>query len=87
MADEQSWLREELNALRTLRDELRVQTNLAAKEARDHFETAEKHWREFESRAKYVGQESKEILEDVGEAGVRLLKEIREAYQKIRALL
>lgn len=80
-------VREEIDRLRALRDELRVQANLAAKEVRDRFEEVEKRWEAFEVHAEGIGRESKEAMHDVGEAGRDLLREIRNAYERIRAQL
>ncbi len=80
-------LHEEIDRLRTLRDELRVQANLAAKDIRDRFEETEKRWEAFEAHAEEVGRESREAAHDVGEAGRELLREIRNAYERIRAQL
>jgi hypothetical protein len=84
---ENTWLESELQNLRTLRDELRVQMNLAGKDARDLFEHAEKQWHHLEGRLKVVGAGSKESLERVGDAARGLVHEIQEAYQHIRRLL
>ena len=83
----QERVREEIDRLRALRDELRVQANLAAKEVRDRFEETEKRWEAFEAHAEGVGRESKEAIHDIGEAGRELLREIRNAYDRIRAQL
>ena len=77
----------ELDSLRTLRDELRVQLNLANKEARDLFESAEKTWSKLEGRMRLVERESRKELHGVGDAAEALAKELRGAYQRIRELL
>ena len=77
----------ELDALRTLRDELRVKLNLAGKDARDLFESAEKNWRTLEGRLRLVERESQKELQGVGEAARTLAKEIRDAYRRVRELL
>jgi hypothetical protein len=87
MAEKDDGTSKEIDALRTLRDELRVQLNLASKEARDAFEAAEKTWQKLEGRLRVVERESKKELKDVGEAARGLLKEIRRAYTHIRELI
>ena len=77
----------EIETLKTLRDELRVQLNLAGKEARDLFAKTETSWRELEARAEVVAKESRGALRDVGEAARSLIDEIQEAYRHIRKLL
>ena len=75
---------EELKVLRTLRDELRVQVNLAQREAHDLFESAEKKWETLEGKLERVGHESAESIRDIGEATWLLADEIRDAYRRIR---
>jgi hypothetical protein len=87
MSERRGAFEEELETLRTLRDELRVQLNLAGKEARDVFARAESSWQKLESRAEFVGRESAGALRDVREAAGHLLDEIQEAYRHIRKLL
>lgn len=80
-------LRDEINTLRTLRDELRVQVNLGAKELRDRFRETEERWGEFERHLKSIEQTSRDAAHEVGDAGRTLLQEIRKAYDHIRAEL
>ncbi len=80
-------LHEEVERLRTLRDELRVQLHLAKNEARDRFESAEKSWHELEGRLKLIGRESQDSLHEVGEAANKLVDEIKQAYKHVRELV
>ena len=57
MAEQEKGFERELDTLRALRDELRVQLNLAGKEARDLFETAEKSWKKLDGRLRRVERE------------------------------
>ena len=87
MAEHRRAFEDEIETLRTLRDELRVQLNLAGKEARDLFAKAEGSWQKLEGRAELVAKESRGALGDVGDAARALADEIREAYRRIRKLL
>jgi hypothetical protein len=87
MADLEERMKQELEALRTLRDELRVKLNLASKDARDAFESAEKTWRKLEARVRLVGRESRKELAEITEAAKPLAQELRSAYHRIRDLL
>lgn len=87
MAENRGAFEDEIETLKTLRDELRVQLNLAGKEARDRFAQAEASWQKLEGRLEQVGRESKGALRDVGEAARNLADEIKEAYRHIRKLL
>jgi hypothetical protein len=78
---------EELEALRRLRDELQVKLNLASKEARDLFESAEHRWSTLEGRLRLLERESRKELEGVGDAARALVNEIREAYRRVRELV
>jgi hypothetical protein len=87
MAEHRGAFEDEIETLKTLRDELRVQLNLAGKEARDRFASAETSWQKLESHAEFVAKESRGALRDVGEAARNLVEEIKEAYRHIRKLL
>jgi broad specificity phosphatase PhoE len=80
-------LSQEAKALKTKRDELRVQLDLGKMEARDRWEQAEKSWDEFEEKLNVVAHETGEALRDVGKSTKRVLEEIREHYREIRKLI
>jgi hypothetical protein len=80
MADKEPGFERDVDTLRALRDELRVQLNLAGKEARDLFESAEKSWTKLEGRLRVVERESRKEAKT-------LAGEIRAAYKRLRALL
>lgn len=75
---------QEVESLRRVRDELRVQMNLAESEARDRFEELEGRWRELEGRLGQLAREAREPAEEVGEAVRLLVKEIQEGYRRVR---
>ncbi len=77
----------ELDELRRLRDELRVQIHLGTAETRDLWEQTEERFGRLESRFKEVKRDVKGPLEDVGEATRQLLDEIGNAYREIRKAL
>lgn len=87
MAENRGAFEDEIETLKTLRDELRVQLNLAGKEARDRFAQAEASWQKLEARLELVRKESRGALRDVGEAARTLADEIKEAYRHIRKLI
>jgi uncharacterized coiled-coil DUF342 family protein len=84
MAQGDEKLNREIEALKTLRDELRVQLDLAGKDARDLFAAAEKSWQKLEGRLRLVGRETAKELEEIRKAADPLAREIRSAYTKIR---
>jgi hypothetical protein len=87
VTEKKDLLTEEVDALRRLRDELRVKLHLAAADARDHFEGLEKKWRHLEARMKLVAKESREAGVDVREAAKLLASELREGYQRVKQLM
>lgn len=78
---------EEVEDLRRVRDELRVQLHLGREEARERWEALEKRWHHLESRLKVVREGSRESAEDVREAARMLVDEIRRGYKHVRELL
>jgi SMC interacting uncharacterized protein involved in chromosome segregation len=87
MADDPERIQREVDALRTLRDELRVQLNLAGKEARGVYESAEKSWQKLEGKLRRLQHESGKELHEVADAARAFAKEIRDSYQRLRELL
>ena len=78
---------DEVEDLRRLRDELRVQMHLAKAEAKGLWEDMEQRFSEVEGKAKQVAREAEGPLEDIGEAARLLAEEIRSGYRRIRELL
>lgn len=87
MGDLSDRLSEELDALRELRDEFRVQMELGRAEARNRWEELEEDWQHLEGKLKLMRNESKGELEDIGEVARNLLERIREGYRHLRSLL
>ncbi len=87
MGDLSERLTKELNALRELRDEFRVQAELGRAEAREGWERLEEDWHELEGKLKLMRNESKGELEEIGQAARLLLRRIREGYRHLRSLL
>jgi CBS domain-containing protein len=84
---ERKRMQDELDALRRVRDELRVQIHLAKAEAKERWDALEHKFREAEEKARLVARESEKPLHDVGAALRNLLHEIREGYRQIRKAL
>jgi hypothetical protein len=84
MTDWKDRLEQEVENLKTARDELRVQLHLAKQEATEAWEHAEKRWTEVEAKLKQVGRLSEEPLQEIGDAARKLLHEIREGYERVR---
>ena len=76
-----------LAKLRTERDELAVQMQLAKAEARDEWHKLEPKWEHFQSRARDAADSADEVSKDVGAALGLLGEELRRGYERIRASL
>jgi CBS domain-containing protein len=87
MTDLSAKIEAELKSLRRVRDELRVQIHLAKADAKDTWEQLEHKFSEAEKKVKFVAREAQEPLEDVREASLDLLREIRSGYNRIRDAL
>ncbi len=87
MADLSDAIRDEVEELRGLRDDLRLQIHLAKMEAQERWEKAEEDWDNLEAKLSQVASESREAMEDVGQAVKLLVGEIRDGYRHIRDLL
>lgn len=87
MTDFKERVNEELEALRVLRDEVRVQLSLAGAEARDQWENLEKDWQHIEGKARVVGKEAKAVIGDVDDALELVFDQLRDGYTRIKKLL
>ena len=74
----------EITALRRVRDELRVQLQLARSEARDRFEELEHRWHALERRLEILAAEARRPAEEAREAARALVDELKEGYHKLR---
>lgn len=75
---------EEVEDLRRVRDELRVQIHLGRREARERWEELEERWEHLEGRLRELRRETRESLEDVAGAARHLVDEIRRGYRRLR---
>jgi hypothetical protein len=87
MSEEKGFLSDELENLRGVRDELRVQAELGRAELRERWEELERRWHQLEGRLKVVGDGLREDGQDVREAARLLLSELREGYEHLRERL
>jgi len=80
-------LHEEMDALRTARDDLRVRLHLGRAEVRDRWEKLEKKWQHAEAKLKVLREQAAESGKDVGEAARLLLDELKEGVDQLRKLI
>jgi len=78
---------DELDELRRVRDELRVQANLGKAEATELWEKLEHRFEELEGKVKAKAKAAGEPLADIGDAAQMLADEIRNGYRRLRDIL
>ncbi len=87
MSELRDQLEEEVDQLRTLRDELNVQLHLAGQEARDQWDRLERGWHHIEGKAKQIGEASDDVAHEVRETLHVLADQLRGGYERIKSLL
>jgi len=78
------WLEEELNDLRRMRDELRIQAHLGKAEMRDRWDALEGALETLEQHAKRVASAAERPLHRLETDVRKLARDLREAYRRIR---
>ncbi|REJ82200.1 MAG: hypothetical protein DWQ36_21350 [Acidobacteria bacterium] len=77
-------VKELLATVETLRDEMRVQANLASKDARDELHRLEERWKSLDRERRRVAEVVEETAEESW-AGMRMaLEELRDGYRRLR---
>jgi hypothetical protein len=87
MSDWNERLHKEVDELRGLRDDLKVQVHLGKMEAQERFAKAEKDWDQLEGKLKRLAEASRESAGEVGEAARLLVDQIREGYRHVKEML
>ena len=82
-----SFLSDEIEKLRELRDELRVQAELGRAELRDRWHELEQGWHQLEGRLKLARDSAREDSQNVREAARLLASELRDSYEHLRKRL
>ena len=82
-----SFLSDEIEKLREVRDELRVQAELGRAELRDRWHELEKSWHQLEGRLKLARDGAREDSQNVREAARLLANELRDSYEHLRKRL
>jgi predicted nucleic acid-binding Zn-ribbon protein len=80
--DLKSALQNELAALTTTRDELRLKAHLAKADAKSELDRLEKTWERVQEQAQRI--HAKDVVEEI-ESGVRgLIEELKSGYERIK---
>lgn len=87
MAESKTFLGDEIEKLREVRDELRVQAELGRAELRDRWHELERSWHQLEGRLKLARDGAREDSQNVREAARLLASELRESYEHLRKRL
>lgn len=87
MSELRDRLEQELEKLKTTRDELRVQIDLGKKEAEDAFEEVSEQWGHLEAHLARLKKEGEGALDDIGDAAELLVDEIKKGFDRVRSLL
>jgi hypothetical protein len=76
-------IRGEIDDLRSMREQLRLQLHLGSAELKKRWDHLEARWRELEDRMRPIGDRADDALEALR----TLVQEIRAAYQDLRKRL
>ena len=87
MSEIRNQLDKELDVLRRVRDELKVQLHLGGSELQEQFEKLDKGWQHLEGRLKVLGRESEEIAEGVGDTLSVLAEQLGDGYDRLKKLI
>lgn len=74
----------EMDALRQMRDELRVQLHLASDDLKDAWDKLDRKWLELEDKAKQMAGVAEDSAHNVTDAARLLLSELRDGYHNIK---
>ena len=84
---EKSFLGEEMDRLRQVRDELRVRSELGRAELRDRWHELETSWHQLEGKLKLAREQAREDSQNVREAARLLARELHDSYERLRQRL
>jgi predicted nucleic acid-binding Zn-ribbon protein len=87
MSEGKKFLGDEMDKLRQLRDELRVQAELGRAELREFWGDLERRWHRLEGRLELARESAREDSQNVREAARLLADELRESYEHLRKRL
>lgn len=83
MDDHKDFIRRELEALQSTRDDLRVRLHLASSDVKDVWDGLERKWLELEDNAKQLASASEPTTQKLSDAAKLLITEIRNGYLRL----
>jgi hypothetical protein len=69
--------------LKTQRDELAVQMHLASMDVKNEWEHNEQRWEQFKAQLAEIGDETKDVTEELAAATIIIGEELGSAYRRI----
>ena len=78
------WVKRELDDLRRIRDELRVQAHLGRAEMRERWEALERSLDELDGRAKRASRAAEPAVRELEKDVRKLATDLRDGYRRIR---
>lgn len=82
--DFSTWIREELDDLGRVRDELKVQTHLAKADLRDAWERLEQRFQDLEQHGRRVAHAADGPMRELESDARKLARDLRDGYRRIR---
>ena len=78
------WVKRELDDLRRIRDELRVQAHLGRAEVLERWEALERSMNQLDSKAKRASRAAEPALRQLEQDVRKLATDLRDGYRRIR---
>ena len=76
--------KQELDAARTIRDELRLKAHLAKADVKDEFNRLETRFHQIEEDLRRASTHVKEPAEVIGKKSAEILRELTSAFESVR---
>jgi hypothetical protein len=86
-ADNEINFQRELDAVRTIRDELKLKAHLAKSDLKDELARLEGRWDRLEQEVRRTASHTKEPLLTIGRKAQEALTELRQGYENIKRQL
>jgi hypothetical protein len=83
-SDFKGWLKRELDDLRRIRDELRVQAHLGRTEVRERWEALERSLDELDDKAKRASRAAEPALRELEKDVRKIATDLRDGFRRVR---
>ncbi|ACF13719.1 conserved hypothetical protein [Chloroherpeton thalassium ATCC 35110] len=85
MSTQKEKMDEAIEFLNQQRDELKLKIHLAKQDAKDELEKLEVKLSSLKSKAKQIEADASEASEDIQEAAMALVNEIKDGFEKVKS--